>query len=172
MAVELFPVWNAVSPELQAELAAFWLENGAMKDETQAVERASEVACVARDGGRLVGISTAYARIVPMLRQPMYYYRNYIAPGHRSQALSIPFINRSFDEIERQELAKPLPTCLGLIVSLENRRLAQHYDEAYWPQSQFAYAGISTDGFVLRVRYFQGVRLPPPAPLARKRAPA
>jgi hypothetical protein len=171
MALEILPVWHAIDGQLEAELAQFWIDHKAMLDPNKAAQRAAQVVCIARDGGRIVGVSTAYPHIVPMLRQPMYYYRNYIAPEHRNHGLSIPFINRSFDEIERQELAKEKPLCIGVIVSMENKRLAKHYDEAYWPQSKFTYAGLSQDGYVLRVRYFDGIRLPPPAKLPPKAKP-
>jgi len=108
---------------------------------------------------------------VPMLRQPMYYYRNYISHDYRSQGLSIPFIVASFEEMERQELAKQDMACIGVILSIENQRVAKHYDQAFWWQSKFAYAGISRDNTTLRVRYFEGAQLKPPAVLKRK-APA
>lgn len=171
MAVKIVPVWNAITPELEAELARFWIDNKAMLDETKAHERAAQVVCVARDKGVIVGVSTAYPRIVPMLRQPMYYFRMYLAPDHRGQELSFGFLNQSFAAIEQQELAKEKPLCLGVIVSLQNQRLARHYNEAYWPRTKFAYAGISKDGQVLRVRYFEGIRLPPPVQLKRKARP-
>jgi hypothetical protein len=165
MAVEIIPVWNKVGPELQAELARFWIDHKAMLDESKAAERAAQVVCIARDGDKLVGVSTAYPRIVPLLRQPMYYYRNYISPAYRSAGLSIPFINQSFDEIERQEAAKEKALCIGVILSIENQRLVKHYDQARWWQSGFVYAGISRDNAQLRVKYFEGARLRPPAQL-------
>ena len=168
MSVEILPVWKRVGPELQAEIARYWIENGAMTDQSRAADRAAEVVCIARDGERIVGVTTAYPRIVPMLRQPMYYLRMHIATAARNQALSIPFVKDSFAEIERQELARDTPMCIGVILQLQNERLARHYDEAYWWQSKFVYAGISRDGQQIRVRYFDGVRLPPPAVLTRK----
>jgi len=171
MAVEIVPVWKKVGKELEAELAKFWIDHKAMLDASKAAERAAQVVCIARDGDKLVGVSTAYPRIVPMLRQPMYYYRNYISHDYRSQGLSIPFIVASFDEIERQEAAKEKADCIGVILSIENQRLTKHYDQAFWWQSKFAYAGISRDNAQLRVRYFEGARLRPPAILKRK-APA
>jgi hypothetical protein len=167
MSVEFIPVWKRVGPDLQAELARYWIENGAMVDPARAAERAPEVACIARDGGAIVGVTTAYPRIVPVLRQPMYYLRMHIAQAVRNQALSIPFVKESFDAIERQELAKDKPLCLGVILQLQNERLAAHYNEAYWWQSQFVFAGYSRDNQQIRVRYFEGVRLPPPAVLKR-----
>ena len=172
MAVEIIPVWKRVGPELQAELASYWIENGAMTDPDKAAERAVQAACIARDGGRIVGVTTAYPRIVPLLRQPMYYLRMHIAKPARNQALSIPFVKESFAEIERQELAKDKPLCLGVILQLQNERLAAHYNEAYWWQSKFVFAGYSRDNMQLRVRYFEGIRLPPPAQLRRARPAA
>jgi hypothetical protein len=167
MSFEIIPVWKRADPELAAELARYWIENGAMLDVDKAAERAAQVVCIGRDEGRIVGVTTAYPRIVPMLRQPMYYLRMHIAPQARNQELSIPFVNASFDEVERQELAKEKPTCLGVILQLQNERLAAHYNEAYWWQSKFVFAGYSRDNQQIRVRYFEGVRLPPPAQLKR-----
>src|SRR5205085_3421086 len=124
MAVEIIKVWKRVDPELQAELARYWIENGAMLDPEKAAERAPEVVCIAREQGQIVGVTTAYPRIVPMLRRPMYYLRMHVAAPARNQALSIPFVNDSFDEIEQQELAKEKPRCIGVILQLQNERLA------------------------------------------------
>lgn len=168
MAVEIIPVWNQVGPELERELARFWIDHKAMLDEGKAAERAAQVVCIARDGATLVGVSTAYARIVPMLRQPMYYLRMYLAPEVRDQDLSYSVLNASFEAIEKQELAKEKLLCLGVILSIQNQRLARHYNEAYWPITKFTFAGVSPEGQDLRVRYFEGVRLPPPVLLKAK----
>ena len=172
MAQEIVPVWGKVDPGLTAELARFWIDNKAMVDESKAAERAAQVVCVARLDGRLVGATTAYPRIVPMLRQPMYYLRMYLAPDVRGSEMSWRFLNDSFATIEKQELGKDKPLCLGVILSIENHRLARHYNQAYWPRTKFVYAGISRDGQDLRVRYFEDVRLPPPVQLKAKAAAA
>lgn len=172
MAVEIIPVWKRVDPELQAELARYWIDNGAMQDEAKAAERAREVACIARKEGRLIGVTTVYPRIVPMLRQPMYFLRMHIAQPARNEALSIPFLKASFAEVEKQELAKEKLTCLGMILSLQNERLAQHYNDAVWWQSKFVFAGYSADNLQLRVRYFEGATVPPPVVLRKARAKA
>ena len=172
MAVEIIPVWKRVDPELQAEVARYWIENGAMQDEAKATERAKEVACIARLDGRVVGVTTVYPRVVTALRQPMYYLRMHIGQPARNQALSIPLLNASFDEVEKQELAKDKLMCLGMILALQNERLARHYDEAYWWQSKFVFAGYSPEDHQIRVRYFEGARLPPPVMLPKAKAQA
>ena len=169
MSLEIIPVWNQITPELEAELAQFWIDNKAMLDPAKAGQRAAQVVCIARgDKGEIAGVSTAYPRIVPLLRQPMYYYRNYIAPAYRNRALSIPFLRESRAVLQEFNLALPQPFCIGVIVSLENKRISTHYPEAYWPLTGFTFMGYSKDGYELRVSYFDGVRLFPPASLKRQ----
>ena len=172
MAVEIIPVWKRDDPELQAELARYWIENGAMQDEGRAIRRAREVACIARKEGRIVGVTTAYPKISGLLRQPMYFLRMHIAQPARNEALSIPFLKASFAEIERQELEKDKPMCLGVMLLLQNERLANHYNEAYWWQSQFVFAGYGEKDQQARVRFFKGAKLGPPMVPRKAKAPA
>jgi hypothetical protein len=171
MAQEIVPVWKRITPELQAELARYWLENEIMRDEGKATQRAAQVVCLVRDGGRILGVTTAYPQVSRMLRQPMLYLRMHLLPELRNQALSHDLLNASFDALEEQQLAREKPACLGVMLSIRNPRLANHYNAAYWPATKFAYAGTRDDQ-VLRVRYFEGVRLPPPVTLKPRARPA
>jgi hypothetical protein len=176
VSLEIIPVWNQMTPELEAELAEFWIKNGAMLDANKATERAKQVVCLVRsEQGAIAGVSTAYPRIVPLLRQPMYYYRNFIAEEFRGRHLSIPFLRKSKAVLQEYSLALPQPLCIGVIIEMANKRLEAHYDQAYWHQTGFTFMGYSKDGLQLRVSYFDGVRLYPPAPLkkvAAKKKPA
>ena len=52
---------SLVSEELQREVAAFWLGNGAISNADEARRRADELVCMARNGaGEIVGVNTAY----------------------------------------------------------------------------------------------------------------
>ncbi len=171
MTLEITSVWNKVTPELEAELTAFWLENKAMVDAGKAAGRAAQVVCIARgEDGKLAGVSTAYPRIVPLLRQPMYYYRNYLSKDYRGKELSIPFLQKSREVLQEYCLAMPKPLCIGIILSIENQRLAAHYNSAHWPRTGFTFIGYSADGHQLRVSYFDGVRLHPPAQIKKRAA--
>ena len=175
MSVEISPVWKQVSPELEAELVHFWVKHNAITDEALAGKRAQQVACLARSPqGEIVGVSTAEPRVVPRLRQPMYYYRNFIAADFRGQQLARTFLEKTKREIGDPEilgnaainLALPKPRCLGIVIELENEALAAHHDLAQW-RSGFTFIGYSPRGFQMRVWYFEGVRLLPPARLRR-----
>ena len=173
MAAKISTVWKKITPELEAELVKFWTANKAISAEQDVAKRAKQVVCIARgDKGEIVGASTAHPRIVPRLRQPMYYYRNFIAEGARGQKLAPEFLEQTKQALQAYDLGLSKPLCLGMIIELENKALAAHRNEAQWKEG-FTFIGYSPKGAPLRVWYFDGVKLFPPAPLkqaARKRA--
>jgi len=159
MALEITPVWKQITPELEAELTQFWIDNHAIADEQSASERAGQVVCLARcEQGAIVGVSTAHPRFVPRLRQPMYYYRNFIAADFRGRQLASAFLLKTKEVLQAYQLALPQPRCLGIIIELENQSLAAHRNEAQWREG-FTFIGYSLKGLPLRVWYFEGVRL-------------
>ena len=167
MAATVSTVWKQVSPELEAELVRFWTENKAIGREEDAAKRARQVVCIARDEqDKLVGVSTAHPRIVPRLRQPMYYYRNFIAESARGQQLAPVFLERSKQALQEYNLGLSKPLCLGIIIELENKALAAHRNEAQWKEG-FTFIGYSPKGLTLRVWYFEGVKLFAPARMKR-----
>jgi hypothetical protein len=175
VSLEVIPVWKKITPELEAELIQFWIKNKAIGTEKDASDRAKQVACLVRsEDGEIVGVSTAHPRIVPRLRQPMYYYRNFIAEDFRGRQLAPPFLEKTKEVLQDYNLALSKPLCLGIIIELENKSLAAHRNEAQWKEG-FTFIGYSPKGLHLRVWYFEGVRLFAPAPvkkLARARARA
>ncbi|MBP8081150.1 MAG: hypothetical protein KAY12_03240 [Arenimonas sp.] len=173
MSLEIIPVWKKITPELEAELVAFWISNKAIGDEKLAAGRAKEAICLIRsEQGAIVGVSTAQPRIVPRLRQPMYYYRQFFAEEVRGQHLAAPVGAKSREVLQQYELSLPKPQCIGLIFELENQVIAARRNEAQWKEG-WTFIGYSPKGLHLRVSYFDGVRLHPPSPLkkpARARA--
>ena len=168
MAAKVTQVWKKVTPELEAELVKFWIDNKAIGDEKDAAKRAKQVVCIARDDkGALVGASTAHPRIVPRLRQPMYYYRNFIAEAARGGKLAPEFLEQSKQALQAYNLGLSKPLCLGVIIELENKGLAQYRNEAQWKEG-FTFIGYSPKGLTLRVWYFEGVKLFAPAPLKKQ----
>lgn len=158
------PVWRNVTPALQAELASFWLEHGALADCAAAEQRALQAVAIARDGdGRLWGVSTATVRLLPRLRQPVYYYRQFFAPTHRGQGAARAFTLQARAVLERHNASLPAPEAIGVLLEFENRALAAQFPHSI--EDGFAFIGFSPQGHPLRLSYFEGVRLlPAPAP--------
>ncbi len=171
MALEIIPVWKQITPELETELVDFWVKNKALGDAKQAAQRAKQVACIARsEQGEIVGVSTAMPRVVPRLKQPMFYYRNFITEGYRGQQLAPPFLEKTKQALQAYNSAQEKPVCLGMLIELENKALAAHRNEAQWKEG-FTFIGYSPKGLHMRVWYFDGARVGPPR-TAKKRAKA
>jgi len=165
--LKIIPVWREVTPELQAELAAFWLSNKAMADAERANARAKQAVCVLRDAdGTLCGVATALVRILPRLRQPMYYFRMFIAPDYRRQQQAMPIFRAACGILEAANAASP--ESLGVLLEVENPDLARIFSHAVGARTGAAFIGYSPRGHQLRVVYFKGAKLFPPAPLARR----
>jgi hypothetical protein len=170
MTVEILPTWKQVTPELQDELVDLWTRNGAIADPTVATARARQAVCVARDErGALCGVSTAIVRVLPRLRQPMYYYRQFFTEGLRGRKQAIPFLNQSRDVLQAYNASLPKPESLGILVELENAMLARHYDRAWVEEAESVFLGYSPRGLQLRATYFQDARLLAPVPLRRRK---
>lgn len=164
--MDIIPVWKQVTPELKAELLAMWTRNQAMADPALAAARADQAVCVGRDEqGVLCGVGTAVVRVLPRLRQPMYYYRQFFTQETRGQKQTVPFFNDARRVLEDYNAGLPQPESLGLLLELENPQLAARYNMAQGPQTTFI--GYSPRGFQMRVSYFEHATLLEPAVLAK-----
>ena len=163
MSFEIVPVWKRVSAELTAELIELWASTQAIPDAGRAAQRARQAVCVARDqSGALCGVGTAVIRVLPRLRQPLYYYRQFFAPEFRGQKQAIPFFNEARRLLEQQNDSLLEPESLGLLLELENQQLVSRYERAYEPAADSTFIGYSPRGLQLRVSYFKNARLIPP----------
>lgn len=157
---ETIPVWKKVSAELSAELIDLWGRAQAIPDPGRAEQRARQAVCVARDpSGAICGVGTAVIRVLPRLRQPLYYYRQFFAPEFRGQKQAVPFFNEARRLLEQYNDSLVEPESLGMLLELENRQLVVRYERAYEPAADSTFIGYSPRGLQLRVSYFQNARL-------------
>lgn len=166
----IIPVWKNVTPQLSAELVDLWDRSKAIPDADKAAVRASQAVCIARDAsGTICGVGTAVIRILPRLRQPMYYYRQFFAPEFRGQKQAMPFLNRARQVLQDYNAALAKPESLGVLLELENPQLTTRYTLAFQPEANSTFIGYSPRGLHLRVSYFDDARLLPPVPLGRRK---
>ena len=173
MPTEFVSTWGQVTPELQSELVDLWARNGALRDPSIAGARARQAVCIARDGkGALVGVGTAALRVLPRLRQPMYYYRQFFAPELRGKGQAVAFFNHARQVLQAHNAALPAPESLGVLLEVESAMLANHYDRACVAEVGSTFIGYSPRGLQLRVSYFEGARLlAPRSPRPRRPSP-
>ena len=168
MTHETVTVWKQVTPELREELKAFWRDNKLTVEDA----RADQAVCVIRgDDGAIRGVATAALKILPRLRQPMYYYRLFLARELRGHQHFLPFFRHALQALQDYNAGLPKPESLGLLFELENNKIGKAYPHAYEPDFNAVFIGYSPRGLQLRVSYFENAALLPPAPL-RMRAVA
>lgn len=177
MNVEIVPAWKQVTPELAQELTAFWREHKAIGDDAVAAVRAMQAVCFARDeSGALCGVGTAVVKVLPRLRQPMYYYRQYFARSLRGRRQELPFYRRAKQILQDHNASLERPESLGILLEVENSKIAAAYRRAHEPSFDATFIGYSPRGLQLRVSYFDGVELLAPvrgaATATRDAAPA
>ena len=166
----MLPVWKQVTPELAQELVAFWRDNKAISDESAATRRVEQVVCIARDeAGALCGVGTAVVKVLPRLRQPMYYYRQFFAKGLRGQHQELAFYQRCKQVLQDYNRGLGQAESLGILLEIENAKIAAAYKRAIEPGFDAVFIGYSPRGLQLRASYFDNAVLLPPAPV---RAPA
>ena len=166
MKFETQTVWRNVSPALSEELTAFWHSNKAIVDGAAAAARATQAICIARDeAGTLCGVGTAVIKVLPRLRQPMYYYRQYFAKSMRGRSQLIPFYVQARKALQDYNASLDKPESLGVLIETENAKLSSAYNHAYEPAFEATFIGYSPRGTHLYVSYFDGAVLQPPSPV-------
>lgn len=165
MNVEFLPVWKQVTPELAQELMAFWQANKVLADPGAAATRALQAVCTARDeAGALCGVATAVVKVLPRLRQPTYYYRQFFAPALRGQHQELAFFRFAKGILQQHNAVQPRAESLGILLEIENAKIASAYRRAHEPGFDATFIGYSSRGLQLRVSYFDDAELLPPTP--------
>ncbi len=169
VAFDVATVWKQLTPELRAEVLAFWQRNKAIGNPGRARQRVNEVVCIARgDDGELCAVSTAVVRVLPRLRQPMYYFRLFFAKSVRGQGQVVPFFNKAKEVLQAYNASLEEPESLGMLLELESRYLDAYYKQACILEADATFIGYSPRGMQLRVSYFEGARLMAPKPIAKR----
>jgi hypothetical protein len=157
-------VWKKTSPELEQEIAAFWVAEKALPNEAAALQRAKQAVCIARnDEGKLIAVCSVQAKLVPRLRQRLYYYRTFVGAAHRNSKLVYPMMMEARKALQEYTLSLPQPECIGMLIEFENKGLGTAYRMAYDADSKFTFVGFSPKGLDQRLSYFDGVDLQTPA---------
>ena len=172
MKATFHPVWKQVTPELAQEIVAFWKQHNAIGDEAVANARTEQVVCIARDdAGQLCGVGTAIVKVLPRLRQPMYYYRQFFAKALRGHHQELAFYQACKQVLQTYNQSLTQAESLGILLEIENAKIAHAYNQAIVPGFEAVFIGYSPRGLQLRVAYFEDAILLTPAPIRMQALP-
>jgi hypothetical protein len=121
-----------------------------------------EVACLALEDERVVGLSAARPASVPLIGgRPLWLYRSVFA--QHSDELWDEMFNASFDVLAG-EFEQVDGTYIGVCVLVEDPAELASRPEAVWPETELMYAGYLDDDRQVRLRYFWGAAIAPGLP--------
>lgn len=153
-------VWQQVDPVLAGEIATFWLEQQALVERRQAVERAQQVVFIARnEAGKVVGIMTAYKGFNQSLEHYFYYTRAFIHEDYRRLSLMKRFSFAVVAFFEMRYFMGLDPEVIGMYSEVENLALQKNIRDAIVDLGDYVYIGKNARGDHLRVRYFKGAKI-------------
>lgn len=166
-------LWRRITPAWQKRILEFWNAEHAIPQEI-ARSRLREVMGALTIDGTIVAIcSTAVNRSAPIVGQPMYIYRTFVAATRRRQGYGHQLLNATFDALQqeinqqRQDTepdAPPPKSPLGLMLIIPTELASVLDDHFIWPDTEFSFIGYGSGGEHYRIRYFDGLELYPPYP--------
>ena len=161
-------VWKQITPELSTELAAFWKSENALPANENAEIRAQQAVVVMRDEqGTIAAVSTAILKVVPRLRQKLYYYRTFCAVPHRGNHTVQAMAQEAKKALHEYNQKQSPAEAIGILVELESNQLSSQYNYAYHAATDFGFIGYSQRDLPLFAHYFPGAILQPPIVLKR-----
>jgi hypothetical protein len=129
--------------------------------------RVKELCCMAYEGDRLVGLSTAYPAVFPQLKARVATYRCAVAPAYRRHELAKQITSRSIAILERWSADNPGEKVLGLAAVIQAPELRGMTLRPTWPEYDLDLnlACYLPTGEQLRVAWFSHARLEPAQPI-------
>jgi hypothetical protein len=142
------PVFGAVTEELRREVAAFWLQHGAIGNLPEAVQRADQLLCVARNGaGEIVGVNTAYLARLPGRDGRYFFCRMFIRPRSRVLQLAYALARAGIDTLRQHRHREA--GVRGAAVVAENPKFARAGGRRYLSNMGWRPAGKDLRGLDL-----------------------
>jgi len=153
-------VWQKVDPLLADEIANLWLEQKALADRRQAIERSQQVVFIARgEDNKIVGVCTAYKQLNQQIEHSFYYMRAFVHPDYRDSDIGRVFTRAIVAFFELQYVTGVNKEVIGVFMEIENRFFQHFRRDAILQEAGFVYIGKNERGAHLRVRYFEGAQI-------------
>lgn len=114
MTIRFVEAWRKNDPKFEADAIAFWTEHNLLIANTPADERTKEIAVLAYDGEKLVGLSTLKIQYFDQLRQKFAFLREAVAPDYRRHSLARSMSGETRKVIEAHAIAHPDEMIAGM----------------------------------------------------------
>jgi hypothetical protein len=146
-------VWKKPDQAIQLQVAAIW-KNLARFEDAKIQERMTQLVYVAKDGEKVVAVSTAFKAYIAQLRNFFYVFRCLVLPQHSIPGIDAKITVLTRDFLESIHKHDGPDEAIGLLALIENQKLKER-TQAIWPASGLVYIGNSKEGHHIRVYYFK-----------------
>ncbi|WP_370087404.1 GNAT family N-acetyltransferase [Ekhidna sp.] len=152
-------IWQNASEELKKKVVAFWINEGAIKQEEDAISRSNELLAVCKDqDGNIIGVSTGVKSIYPALKNHFLVYRSYVTPDYRHQGIAGLIYQKVYDELNKVEVFKG-HGIIGILSAFENAHLNKDKRAVWKEHCNLTFIGFDHRGVQLRVSYFDDAEI-------------
>lgn len=147
------------------DVRTLWAHNESVRPEERE-RRLHELHMIAlHDTGGLAGVSTAYIAYQPQLAMPLWHYRVYVAPEHRTSGLMIWLAREGRKHLSARFASGRDARAGGVVFEMEARGVERAFPHAYWFPTGVSFVGLNAKGLRVRVHYFPHALAPdPPRP--------
>ncbi|MDO8421586.1 MAG: hypothetical protein Q7S99_05440 [Parvibaculum sp.] len=149
--------WRKNEPKHTADAIAFWTEHGLLKADTPVEERAKQIAVLAYDGDKLVGLSTLNVRPFELLRQKFAFLREAIAPDYRLHSIARALSGETRKVIEAHAIAHPDEMIAGMASVYQAKGIGK---KPIGSVSRMALIGYTEFNEQVRASWFEHFRIP------------
>ena len=155
-------VWKNVPDNLKKSVVEFWLKEGAITKEDDAVKRADELLAVCQSNGKIVGVATGIKTMYPALRNNFLVYRSYVTEEQRHQGVARNIYHTVFDTLNKDKVFQT-HDIIGILCAFENAHLNENKRAVWAKDRNLTFVGFDHRGVQLRVSYFDNaeIKLPP-----------
>jgi len=149
-------VWKNVSEEVKDSVVKFWLAEGAIPKEEDAINRAKDLIAVCTSGNEVLGVATGTKTKHPAFFNNFIVYRTYVAKGNRREGIARKVFHHVYDEFNAVHEAHEI---IGLLCALENPEINKNTIPVWTEDRNLTLIGFDQRGIQLRVAYFDGVEI-------------
>jgi len=151
--------WRTLTSAQEEGLIDLWLSSGVINDRETCLERLPQVAALALDGEKIVGIGSIFDASFSAARANVLGFRSFISPDARGSLLATKLLNRVFHELNKTYADDPtLKNKHGIAYVLQNDDLNKSVHLARSPLTNGCLAGY-INGLQLRLKYFDGASI-------------
>lgn len=154
------PAWGLDDATVVRDAKEFWRTLRNLRP-AEIDRRANEICAAAYEGGKLVGIGTAYIAELPMLKARFAFYRTTVESDHRRQHISYRLAAFSRGVLERWSAERPLEKVVGMCAEIQAAQYKEKQREPTWPEYglNLNLVGYNSFGEQVRVSWFAHARL-------------